>query len=909
MTVETSPLAAPTGQATIATSINEERIEKIVEDKSNDVTKSSVPIVIRAKKELDRLLLLAATEGDIAYLESVRLEGHNGIQLLRDAVCVSGCSLLHWAAGSNQVGVLEYLLSPLPSKSETSRKDYGPAVFCDDDSGAFRAVDLPVTRCKKSLGRTPLHYACRNGCFEAVRWLVTVGKASIGVKAKQGVTPFQLAVWQNRLEICIFLTEIAKEKSYSAEAEVGSFDPAKDFNDFGCGAVHWLGIAPESRANYKRRIDSGKNSVDSDCWYNDGRDLLPLAKWLASLQGIDFAARQRQNHTALHKASWGGHLAIVKYLHQEHDMWDEIVDDAGNYAASLCDMAHTPKHERIADYLRRHCSRKRAESLAILGLLTKGAGKEAAPSKATIRKAYLRRARQLHPDRLVPMLAENSGNSFDDVGDTSVEKTAELNAEGRPVTPSEITFDALHKAYLHLTEEDGVGDQSNPAHSLNLMLQYVNNNGSSKTSDEKNTSEKQNNSNVDDDSFFKARLVAVLLEYGDKGIDLSNVKKKWKQVWPKIPFPSQQRKTEQYQQKSKKISMADFLLQKAGDVIRFERHGDRNRRVLVLLKNKNSSKESVLRSVSNETRKENPTAGTESPVLEWLRDDCLEFYRNKLFSTSSDPLDTTPKAAIQVKDRVGLLRLGINKAMGVKRRFPNAQFLEFGVHQGKDLVRMASFLRSIEEQKSPKSKNVYNDIQKRHTTFHGFDSFEGLPEDWINGQFGFERGAFDTGGQSPDVENLVNHCLKLGDHGRTNNTQNCIITQSPASAPTICVDNVEFHKGWFHESLPRFLDEHAGTPVAFVHADADLYSSTLTFLRLICTRRLFRKSSVIVFDEFWNYPNWENGEYKAWMEIVDEFNLHSKYVYFGYHAPHPTAKKFKQYGYQSVGIMFTSDMD
>ena len=52
----------------------------------------------------------------------------------------------------------------------------------------------------------------------------------------------------------------------------------------------------------------------------------------------------------------------------------------------------------------------------------------------------------------------------------------------------------------------------------------------------------------EDDSFFKARLVAVLLEYGDKGIDLSNVKKKWKQVWPEVPFPSQQQKASQKQQ-------------------------------------------------------------------------------------------------------------------------------------------------------------------------------------------------------------------------------------------------------------------------------------------------------------------------------------------------------------------------
>jgi hypothetical protein len=254
--------------------------------------------------------------------------------------------------------------------------------------------------------------------------------------------------------------------------------------------------------------------------------------------------------------------------------------------------------------------------------------------------------------------------------------------------------------------------------------------------------------------------------------------------------------------------------------------------------------------------------------------------------------------------------LGIDKAMGMKKRFPNAQFLEFGVHEGKDIVRMAVFLRSIEKRKWSRSHKTNNantntNSEPSYTTFHGFDSFEGLPEDWINGQIGADdkpyhkQGAFDTGGEPPDVKSLVNHSLKLKDHRRTNST---------AVAPTKCIDNVEFHKGWFHESLPQFLDDHDDTPVAFVHADADLCTSTLTFLRLICSRRLFRKGSVIVFDEFWNYPNWENGEHKAWYEIVDEFGLESKYEYFGYHAPHPT-KPLKHYGYQSVGVVITSDMD
>ena len=238
-------------------------------------------------------------------------------------------------------------------------------------------------------------------------------------------------------------------------------------------------------------------------------------------------------------------------------------------------MAHTPKHAQIADYLRRHCSRKKAQSLAILGLTDVTATKE------EIRKAYLIKARQLHPDRLVASKPRE---------EVTVEET--------------VAFDELRKAYKHLTEEDGVGDQSNPAHSLNLMLQYVNSSNGSNTTGKSDGEE-------EDDSFFKARLVAVLLEYGDKGIDLSNVKKKWKQVWPEVPFPSQQQKASQKQQ-AKKIPMGEFLLQKAGDVIRFERYGEKKRRVLVLLKNRNSSKESVLRSASLATGTTIPEKAEES---------------------------------------------------------------------------------------------------------------------------------------------------------------------------------------------------------------------------------------------------------------------------------------------------------
>jgi hypothetical protein len=110
------------------------------------------------------------------------------------------------------------------------------------------------------------------------------------------------------------------------------------------------------------------------------------------------------------------------------------------------------------------------------------------------------------------------------------------------------SFDAVHKAYKHLIENNGHGKQSNPAHSLNLMLQV---NG---LEDEKE----------DSLSCFKARLIAVLLEYGDKGLDLSNVKKKWKQVWPTEPFPNTIDTV-----KNRKIPLSEFLKEHAGDVIEF----------------------------------------------------------------------------------------------------------------------------------------------------------------------------------------------------------------------------------------------------------------------------------------------------------------------------------------------------
>ncbi len=129
--------------------------------------------------------------------------------------------------------------------------------------------------------------------------------------------------------------------------------------------------------------------------------------------------------------------------------------------------------------------------------------------------------------------------------------------------------------------------------------------------------------------------------------------------------------------------------------------------------------------------------------------------------------------------------------------------LEFGVAAGATLSRIAAA-------RSPA---------------HGFDSFEGLPEDW---RPGYERGRFRRD-QRPEVR---------GAH---------------------------LHVGWFADTLPVFLARHDG-PLAFVHFDADLYSSTATVLSLAEER--FKPGTVMLFDEYWNYPGWEQHEHRALTEFL-----------------------------------------
>lgn len=120
--------------------------------------------------------------------------------------------------------------------------------------------------------------------------------------------------------------------------------------------------------------------------------------------------------------------------------------------------------------------------------------------------------------------------------------------------------------------------------------------------------------------------------------------------------------------------------------------------------------------------------------------------------------------------------------------------LEFGVWRGDSMRAFVAINRS------PGS------------LFYGFDSFEGLPEEWR----GMEAGRFSTGGQVPDIAD----------------------------------PRVRFVKGWFQDSLPGKMDEISAAAegrTVIVIFDADLYSSTLFLLFTLAPRlKHFR----FIFDEY-----------------------------------------------------------
>ena len=138
-------------------------------------------------------------------------------------------------------------------------------------------------------------------------------------------------------------------------------------------------------------------------------------------------------------------------------------------------------------------------------------------------------------------------------------------------------------------------------------------------------------------------------------------------------------------------------------------------------------------------------------------------------------------------------------------------YIEFGVAAGH------SFKWWLEQNKDAES------------TFYGFDTFDGLPEDWGP----FKKGSFSNANELPIIND----------------------------------ERGKFYKGLFQQTVPSFVKELDNTKRNVLMMDADLYSATLYALTSLAP--YLKKGDIIFFDEFVVPTH----EFKAFLDFTQSYYI------------------------------------
>lgn len=209
-----------------------------------------------------------------------------------------------------------------------------------------------------------------------------------------------------------------------------------------------------------------------------------------------------------------------------------------------------------------------------------------------------------------------------------------------------------------------------------------------------------------------------------------------------------------------------------------------------------------------------------SAVTGWTGNQILHTRQdNKAYQRSADQIqfvESLFKHAVPLESDAEVLRFASDQAT------LDGIFVELGTGKG----RTTNFIAAL----NPK-KIIYT-----------FDSYLGHPADWDKGDKVLSKDFFAW----PPDEKL------------------------PFLLP-----NVTLIKGWFIDTLPLFIDSQQ-RPIAFLHVDCEIYESTAQALDILGPRMI--DGTIILFDEFYNYPNFLNHEYKAFQEFLAKYSFEARYL-------------------------------
>ena len=207
----------------------------------------------------------------------------------------NGSTAEHWAAGGGHLDCLKLL------HRYRAKVDANDTIEAGDE-GSNNGSDENTTTTgirRRRDGKTPLHYAARNGRDDVIVYLMeehqqleATGDAAtstgtnsgtrsvdVDVKSGDGTTPLHLACYSAHLSTVRLLVD-----SYHADPNLK--------NDWGCGPAHWAAMSA---------------NPDADA-------VVGLCQYLRNDLGVKFHERQRQGHSPVHKAAQKKNGAVIHWL-------------------------------------------------------------------------------------------------------------------------------------------------------------------------------------------------------------------------------------------------------------------------------------------------------------------------------------------------------------------------------------------------------------------------------------------------------------------------------------------------------------------------------------------------------------------------------------------------------------------
>ncbi|MFA7159561.1 MAG: class I SAM-dependent methyltransferase [Kiritimatiellia bacterium] len=204
------------------------------------------------------------------------------------------------------------------------------------------------------------------------------------------------------------------------------------------------------------------------------------------------------------------------------------------------------------------------------------------------------------------------------------------------------------------------------------------------------------------------------------------------------------------------------------------------------------------------------------------RPDHINYIRERL--AFCDKYKDFFRGAVECKSRHEIYNRAVDEVL---KSGHDGLWVEFGVWRGESINYIAKL--------AP------------HKTIYGLDSFEGLPVDWSQGQ-----------------------------------TKDAVISADYFKMYRLprVRKNVRLIKGWFDKTLPVLMQD-SRKHLSFIHIDSDVYKSAKTIFDI--GGKHIAPGTVIVFDEYYNYPCWQEGEYKAFQEFVRKYDVKYDFIAFNSH--------------------------